>query len=166
MAFRPVRLVLSYSRFLIAIPALGAFLAATLLLIYGGALTLQLLVHVLDMFPANMQHAKMLALDSIEIVDLFLLGTVLYIIALGLYELFIDDQIEMPTWLEFHNLDDLKHKLVGVIIPVLAVRFLGQVMSWDGQRDLLAFGAGNALIIVALTYFLLQKKAKSDKAVS
>ena len=50
--------------------------------------------------------------------------------------------------------DDLKHKLVGVVIVVLAVLFLGNVVTWDGERDLLGFGTAIALVIAALTWFL------------
>ena len=102
-----------------------------------------------------------LALAFIEIVDLFLLGTVFLMIALGLYELFVDEDLDLPRWLSINSFDDLKNKLVGVVVVVLAVLFLGAVVGWDGSRDLLGFGVGVALVIAALTYFLAT--AKSDK---
>jgi uncharacterized membrane protein YqhA len=98
--------------------------------------------------------AKALTLAFIEIVDLFLLGTVLLMISLGLYELFIDSNLELPEWLHIRTFDDLKHKLVGVVIVVLAVLFLGFVVSWDGSKDLLRIGAAIAMVIAALSYFL------------
>ena len=85
----------------------------------------------------------------------------MYIIALGLYELFVDDQLPLPQWLEIHDLDDLKNKLTGVVILVMAVLFLGQVVTWDGERDLLRYGGGIALMIAALTYFLSQRSKKT-----
>ena len=96
--------------------------------------------------------------------DLFLLGTVFYIIALGLYELFIDTNIRVPSWLEIKTLDDLKDKLIGVVIVVLAVLFLGQVVSWNGQKDLLGYGVAIALVIAALTYFLRLKIGTKSQA--
>jgi hypothetical protein len=38
------------------------------------------------------------------------------------------------------------------------------VIAWDGQRDLLGYGAAIALVVAALTYFLSQqpKKAKPN----
>ncbi|HSN46841.1 MAG TPA: YqhA family protein, partial [Casimicrobiaceae bacterium] len=90
----------------------------------------------------------------IEIVDLFLLGTVFLIIALGLYELFISDKLDLPHWLVIRTLDDLKHKLIGVVVVVTAVLFLGQVVTWDGERDILGFGVAIAVVIAALTWFL------------
>lgn len=93
----------------------------------------------------------------IDLADLFLVGTVLYVMALGLYELFIDDRLPLPAWLEIHDIDDLKGKLVGVVVVVLAVFFLGEAVGGDGQRDVLRLGGGIALVIAALTYFLSQK---------
>jgi uncharacterized membrane protein YqhA len=146
------------------VPALGSFIAATAVMLYGA-------VEIVLLIGENLSHgvsskgAKTLALGFIEVVDLFLLGTVLYIIALGLYELFVDDKLPLPAWLSIHNLDDLKNKLTGVVILVMGVLFLGQVVSWDGERDLLPYGAAIALVIAALTYFLSQrsKKAKAGE---
>lgn len=156
--------LISASRYLIVIPSLGSFVAATAILIYGAVETVLLIGENLT-HEVSSKGAKTLALGFIEVVDLFLLGTVLYIIALGLYELFVDDNLPLPAWLSIHNLDDLKNKLTGVVILVMGVLFLGQVVSWDGERDLLPYGVAIALVIAALTYFLSQrsKKTKPDE---
>ena len=44
--------------------------------------------------------------------------------------------------------------LIGVVVTLLGVTGLAAVMSWDGQRDLLPYGATIALIIAALAFFL------------
>ena len=44
--------------------------------------------------------------------------------------------------------------VAGLVFVVLAVLFLGHVVGWNGERDLLRLGAGIALVIAALTYFL------------
>lgn len=150
---------ISVSRYLIVIPALGSFVAAAALLLYGAVEIAHLLGETVAVGVSS-KGAKTLALALIEIVDLFLLGTVFYIIALGLYELFIDDRVPLPAWLSIQNLDDLKNKLTGVVILVMAVLFLGQVVTWDGQRDLLGYGVAIALVIAALTYFLSQQGKK------
>ena len=72
----------------------------------------------------------------------------------------------MPDWLVISDLDDLKVKLISVVVTVLSVLFLGQVVSWDGQTNLLIPGAGIALVIGALTLFLSQqgkKKSRGEK---
>jgi uncharacterized membrane protein YqhA len=156
----PVSRLISYTRFLIVIPALGSFVAATVLLGYGAVEIVELVGKAVA-HEVDSKMAKTLALGFIEVVDLFLLGTVLYIIALGLYELFIDDRLTLPHWLEIHTLDDLKDKLTGVVILVMGVLFLGQAVTWDGQRNLLPYGAAIALVITALTFFLSNRPRKS-----
>ena len=104
--------------------------------------------------------ATALAIEFIEIIDLFLLGTVFYIIAFGLYELFIEPDIGLPDWLEIRTLDDLKNKLVNVVLVVLGVLFLGHVVAWDGSTDVVYLGGGIALVVADLTRFL---KATASK---
>lgn len=159
-----VQRLLARSRYLIIIAVVGSFLAALTLIVYGGIEALVLVVETVTTGTVSSKGAKALALAFIELVDLFLLGTVFYIIAMGLYELFISDAIPLlPSWLEIHDLDDLKDKLASVVVVVMGVLFLGQVVTWDGQRDLLGYGIAIALVIAALTYFLSQKP-KKDKA--
>jgi uncharacterized membrane protein YqhA len=153
--------ILSASRYLIIIAVICIFLAATTLLIYGTFLTGDIILDLIATAKVSTKGSKALLLSLIELVDLFLLTTVLYIISVGLYELFIAE-LNLPPWLIITDLDMLKDKLIGVVIVVLSVLFLGQVISWDGQRDLLGFGAAIALVIGTLTYFLNQKPAKKD----
>ncbi len=158
----PVSLrILGRSRYLITIAVLAILVAATALLLYGAAETVQLIRSLLVAGLEAPKGPKELTLACIELTDLFLLATVLYVIAIGLFELFIDPRVELPHWLEIRNLDDLKQKLIGVIIVVMGVVFLGQVVTWDGERNLLGYGGGIALVIAALTYFIGQKPKKA-----
>ena len=96
---------------------------------------------------------KVVSISFIEVIDLFLIGTVFYITALGLYELFIDDNLTLPGWLVVRNLDDLKGKLINGVVVIMAVFFLGTLVNWDGQSNLLQLGGSVALMIAALTAF-------------
>jgi uncharacterized membrane protein YqhA len=154
-----LRSILAASRYLVLIPVVCIFIAATVMLIYGAIETFEVIVGTFGS-DVSSKGAKGLLLSFIELVDLFLLSTVFYVIAVGLYELFIDDNLPMPAWLVIHDLDDLKANLISVVIVVLGVLFLGQAISWDGERDLLPFGAAVALVIGALSYFLSLKGKK------
>ena len=155
---------LGASRFMIILAVLGSLLAALTLLVYGALETVQLIWTTIETAEVSRKGAKAIALEFIEIVDLFLLGTVFYIIAIGLYELFISADVKVPGWLMIKTLDDLKNKLIAVVIVVIGVLFLGQVVGWDGERDLLGYGIACALVIAALTYFLKSKAAKGQSA--
>jgi len=94
----------------------------------------------------------------VEIVDGYLMGTVLLIFALGLYELFISkiDAAEKSETssnvLMIHSLDDLKSRLAKVILMILIVKFFEHAigMAFDGPLALLMFSGGIALIGLAL----------------
>jgi uncharacterized membrane protein YqhA len=159
-----IKSILTASRFLVIAAVLGSLAAAFALFAYGIAETAVIIGETVAKMEVSSKGGKALALAFIEIVDLFLLGTVLLMIALGFYELFIDSDLKLPEWLQIRTFDDLKNKLVGVVIVVLGVMFLGFVVAWDGSRDLLGIGAAIALVIAALTYFLSTVKGgKSDK---
>ncbi len=151
-----IRRFILASRALIALAVLGIAVAATATIAYAVVVTVQIVAGPWR-GGVGTTTTKALVLGVIELVDLFLVGTTLYIIALGLYELFFDPHLPSPAWLIIRNLDDLKAKVLGVVIVILAVLFLGQALTWDGERDLLRFGGAVALVIAALTYFLGQK---------
>jgi uncharacterized membrane protein YqhA len=155
--------ILARSRYLMLIAVFGSFAASVTLLIYGALETLITIGHTATV-PVSSANSKQLILSCIEVVDLFLLATVFYITALGFYELFIDDRIKVSIWLETHTINDLKTKLTSVLVVVLSVLFLAEVVRWNGGTNILPWGAGIALVIAALTYFLSSqvKKPKSD----
>ncbi len=101
----------------------------------------------------------------VEIIDGYLLGTVLLIFALGLYELFISriEQAEASetasSVLIIHSLDDLKGRLAKVILMILIVKYFEHAVSMDfaTPMDLLYLAGGIALIGVAL--FLTHEKS-------
>jgi uncharacterized membrane protein YqhA len=145
--------LLSSSRYIIVIAVFSAFIAAVTLLVLAGIETIQLVIKAFTE-SVDIKSVKQLAISFIEIIDILLLGTVFYITALGLYELFIDEDLPTPSWLHITHLDDLKSKLIGVVIVILTVIFLGQVVDWKGGNDILYLGAAIASVIVAITFFL------------
>ncbi len=93
-----------------------------------------------------------IAIEIVEYVHLFLIGTVLYITAIGLYQLFIEE-VDFHGWLKIDSTEELEMSLIGVTVVVLAVSFLGMVFTAD-PADLLQLGAGIALPIAALALFV------------
>jgi len=80
----------------VIIAVLGSLTAAAALFVYGIAESTSVIVETAAKVEVSSKGAKALALAFIEIVDLFLLGTVLLMSALGLYELFIDERLKLP----------------------------------------------------------------------
>ncbi len=107
--------------------------------------------------------AKTMSLAVIEVIDLFLVGTVAYITAVGLYKLFIsDDEIELPIRLKIDGLKDLEDKIIGVVIAALAVGFLGQAVNTENPESLLHYGGGIAVVVAALAFFIRQNGKSPD----
>ncbi|MEM6478286.1 MAG: YqhA family protein [Pseudomonadota bacterium] len=156
--------LLGTSRYMIIIAVLGSIAASFTLLIYGFLEALQLIVNTIQSGEVTRKGAKAMAIEFIEIIDLFLMATVFLIIAIGLYRLFISPNIAMPPWLQIDTLDDLKTKLIAVVIVVMGVIFLGHLVAWDGQQDLLGLGVGTAAVIGTLTWFLNSKPKKAEHA--
>jgi uncharacterized membrane protein YqhA len=149
-----VRRLFATTRYFIVLAIICTFIGATILLISGALITFHTVVDSIKNPPDDPSEVKHLLLASIEVVDVFLVGMVMYVICTGLYTLFIDRDLPLPNWLVAHDLDDLKSRLVGVIATALGVLFLGEVVAWDGSRNILAAGVGIAAMVVALTYFM------------
>ena len=154
--------VLSASRYLIVIGVITSLLLAIALLIAG---LVRAGVLIVTFMPAMLEAGatKSLAVGSIEIADILLIAVVLYIVATGLYELFIGD-VDLPAWITITSLDDLKDKLLSIVVAVLDVAFLVQVVNWDGTRNLLPFGLAIASVVLALGVLnFLQKRSGERK---
>ena len=93
-------------------------------------------------------------------IDSILLGTVLLVIGYGLYELFVDTNLEIPEWLEINTLDDLKAKLTGVIVAIIAVVFVGLLVETKSSNDVLNYGIGAGAVVLALGAFSYATKKK------
>jgi uncharacterized membrane protein YqhA len=96
----------------------------------------------------------------ISSIDDFLLGTVLLIFALGMYELFIskidiaENDASANNILLIHSLDDLKDRLVKVVLMILVVAFFKNVLhvTFDNPLNILYMGGGILMVSLA-TYF-------------
>lgn len=159
--------VLGTSRYAVGIAVLGTFVAATALLVHGASEVLHLLHVVFD--PGDGQStatgASPAVFMGVAVVDTFLVAIMLYVFAIGFYQLFFHP-LPLPAWLVVEDLAALEVKLVGVVVSALGVVFLGQMVTWDGQRDLMGAGVATSLVIGALTYFIGHVTPGGERGVS
>jgi uncharacterized membrane protein YqhA len=149
-----MRNILAGSRFFIALAAFGTFLSSVALIVSGVISVFRVTLDAIRDSDSGVLASKHLAVDFLQLVDIFLLGTALYIIALGLYELFVDDSLPMPKWLVIATFEDLKEKLIGVIIVLLGVSYLGTAVTWVGDKSILNLGVATGAVILALAIAL------------
>jgi len=148
--------ILVGTRYLIVLPILGLGLAAAAFFIFGGIGLIRLLVElIVNAYGSAHQTVEggqgVIIFEVVEYVHTFLVGTVLYITAVGLYQLFIRE-IQFAGWLKIENTEELETNLIGVTVVVLAVNFMGAVLT--KTENLLEYGAGIALPIAALGMFV------------
>jgi uncharacterized membrane protein YqhA len=145
-----IQRLISWSRYIIVIDVIGLFAAFVALMLSSVWSTFV----VIRAAVAGDIAQKELVGRLVQQADTALLATVLYVIALGLYSLFVDDSIPMPAWLRIRTLGDLKELLASVVIVVVAVIFLGFALTWNGISNLLILGISCAAVIAALALFL------------
>jgi uncharacterized membrane protein YqhA len=133
-------------------PIVGLAITASVLFVLAGIGLVGFLIEAIIEGGSGHGVEVLPIIELVEFVHQFLIGTVLYITAVGLYQLFIQE-IQFPSWLKIDSTEELETNLIGVTVVVLAVNFLGVVFSRE-QRDLLNYGAGVALPIAALALFM------------
>ena len=165
------RNILAGSRYLVIISVLGTLVGSIVVLVYGAVTVVSVLIEIFfNHIVFTTEEVKIVAVSSVELIDLFLLSTILYIVSLGLYRLFIDPTLPLPGWLEIGDLNDLKERILGVIIVLLAISFLGYVVEWKfGDYSIVALGLAIGLVLFAIGYSLTagalnSKSTQSNKS--
>ena len=150
--------LLSGTRYLIIVPIVGLAIAAAVFFVIGGlgliALIVERFLGALGTVAMEAHQAESLPIEVeiVEYVHTFLIGTVLYITAVGFYQLFIND-IPLHGWLHIESTEELETNLIGVTVVVLAVNFMGFVFTGN-TGAMLQYGGGIALPIAALALFV------------
>jgi uncharacterized membrane protein YqhA len=147
--------VLAGSLRLAYIPVAVLLLAALGAFVYGTAVFIHSIDHIAN-HPFPVRHQ--IGLFILDI-DLFLIGATLLISSVGFYELFVREiQFEratrVPAWLEMRDLNDLKGRVIAMIVMVISVAFAEVVVDSPSGLHALELGGGIALVIAALTVFL------------
>ncbi len=157
---------------LVVIVAVIVSALLSLVMFYVATVDAWLMVsHLLHYADPSLDQAARVELRNqtvthvVEVIDGFLLATILLIFALGLYELFIskidpartggEDEAHCDTAsniLVITSIDDLKNRLAKVIMLILVIKFFeyGINMGFKEPLDLLIFAGGIALIGLAL----------------
>jgi len=154
-----MRKIVGLTRYTVFIPAIAAMIGALLLMAQGSIAIIVAVINSLRQFTP----LKDVIVEVLTAVDGILLGTVLLVIGYGLYELFVDTKIEVPTWLEIKDLDDLKSKLIGVVVAIIAVVFVGVMVDSTRASDVVSYGLGAGALVLGLAVFALATRKNPDK---
>ena len=144
-----MRRIVELSRYVVILPSLGSLIGGVILIVIGLWEMAAAAVKLVQPGVA----LKESTVSVLAAVDTLLLATVLLVIGYGLYELFVDDSVELPAWLQIHSLHDLKGKLIGVVVAVIAVVFLGELVKASDPEATMMFGLGAGALVLALAAF-------------
>lgn len=152
------------SRFVILTAVIGSLLAGFAIFYMASVDVVNLFQHALHYGDGSLSEEARKALHDntvshiVEVVDGYLLATVMFIFSLGLYELFISDidpahgSKAASKIMVINSLDDLKAKLAKVILMIMIVTLFEEAINMHiaNPLDLVYFGAAIALISLAL----------------
>ena len=146
--------IMGLTRYAVFVPAIASIIGALLLMAQGSwAMLMAVIDSVSDGYGL-----KETIVEVLTAVDAILLGTVLLVIGYGLYELFIDADLDVPMWLRVNDLDDLKSKLIGVVFAIVAVVFVGVFVDSNRASDVISYGVGAGALVVGLAIFAFATK--------
>jgi uncharacterized protein (TIGR00645 family) len=149
-----------WSSRLVVLLAVGfGALSAIVLFISGSLEVITTLIHSVSFNHFEVDHTKIL-IGIIGAIDFYLIAMVLLIFSFGIYELFIS-RIDIArsheafhSLLEITNLDDLKNKIIKVIIMVLIVSFFQRVLALtiSNATDMLFMALSIAAICIGVNF--------------
>ena len=148
------------SRYIIVFGVIFSVLSSIVLFLIGSYEIVEAIMHNTPLNDENF-HANLLV-KVIGAVDLYLIGLVLMIFGFGIYELFIS-KIDIArgnldvTILEVESLDELKQKIIKVIIMVLIVSFFERVLKMNYETPLEMLYFAISILALSLGVYLVRK---------
>ena len=152
-------------RYITILAVLLSIISAFSLIVLGSWDIIQAVIFYNPPFDDSISNNNELLFKIISAIDLFLIGIVLLIFGFGIYELFVSE-IDFAnakfteSTLKIRDLDQLKNKIIKVIIIVLIVKFFEKVLKYSENfttpMDLLYFGL--SILSICLGYYLINRK--------
>ena len=153
------------TRFIVLISVVLSIISSIILFLLGGWDIIQAIIYKNPLLNNSIETNNELLFNIISSIDLFLIGIVLLIFGFGVYELFISevnfakDKFADST-LKINSLDQLKNKIIKVIIIVLIVKFFEKVLklshNFTTPKDLIFFSL--SILAICIGYFLINRK--------
>jgi uncharacterized membrane protein YqhA len=143
-------------RYLVIVAVIGITVQAVATFGWAVWITVDFIV---DLVSSSAWQQDDTIVELLQVLDLYLIGTVLLITAIGLYELFIGE-VQLPGWLVIRSLSDLKTKIVEVIVLVIGIKFVEKLVTVKDPIDVLWYGLGSAAVMAVLIGWNTLKSAK------
>ena len=146
--------LLEQSKYIVLIAVFGLLVAALATFVWGVVGVASFVVALITSAGSD----RNAVIQVLEVLDTFLVGTVLLISGLGLYELFIG-KLALPEWLVIDDLSKLKSKLADVIVLIMAIKFLDKLVTAKESLDVV----WTALAVAIVSGVLIALNAVRDR---
>ena len=157
--------ILWNARYITILAVVLSIVSSFTLLVIGSWEIIEAVIIYNPLFDESITSNNDLLFKIISAIDLFLIGIVLLIFGFGIYELFVSD-IDFAnskfndSTLKIRDLDQLKNKIIKVIIIVLIVKFFEKVLkfseSFKDPIDILYFSL--SILSICFGYYLINRK--------
>jgi uncharacterized membrane protein YqhA len=170
-----MKTAIGWTRFIVGLGSFSSIVMGALLFFAAAAEVVIKIIRIIrftELELGSREGTKELVVAAVEHADTVLIAAALIIIGIGLYALFVGEVQRLPHWLEIESLDDLKDKLVSVVVAVLAVNFFTRVIELEEGTNVLSLGAGIGIVIFSLAAFsglhvgkktALKKRSKAEE---
>ena len=151
-------------RFIVLLSVILSILSAVTLFLLGSWDIINAIIFKNPIFDPTIESNNDVLFKIISSVDLFLIGIVLLIFGFGVYELFISEidfaKVKFKnSTLRINSLDQLKNKIIKVIIIVLIVKFFEKILmlsqNFSSPMDILYFSL--SILCICVGYFLINR---------
>ena len=157
--------ILWNARYITILAVVLSIVSSFTLLVIGSWEIIEAVLFYNPLFDESITSNNDLLFKIISAIDLFLIGIVLLIFGFGIYELFVSD-IDFTnskfneSTLKIKDLDQLKNKIIKVIIIVLIVKFFEKILKFSENFkdpiDILYFSL--SILSICLGYYLINRK--------
>lgn len=146
---------INIGRYFVAIASILTILASGFLIFAGIWEFVNGIPEILDFLFHHEALQVELSVHFLSAIDLFMVAVVMFVMGIGLFELFVDknQSLGYPSWLKIEDLSDLKEKLIAAAVVVIIITFLKHIVMWKNPLETLYFGGSIAIVIVAITLF-------------
>jgi len=120
---------------------------------------------IIGLFPLKNQlgNYSQILIGIIGAIDLYLIGIVLLLFSFGIYELFVseidiarmDDKLNI---LDIKSLDDLKNRVLKVVVVVLIISFFKSILTLEFTTPLEMVCFAASIVAVAGSVYLIRKR--------
>lgn len=164
--------ILWESKKIVILAVISAIIGAIILVLIGTYEMLSVIPDLPNSFDEKHyeEFEKEAVMRVVGAIDIYLIATVLLIFGVGMYEIFIskidiaekDTDTKARNILIIHSLDELKDKLLKVIIIVLIVTCFNYAISInleDTSKIINIIYFGIVIVLMAVAMFLISKSS-------